>query len=266
VVRSRGDRMSGALAVALYHLIPLEFAVMIVGNLTNAFAQSVSVIAFGIVAAWPLRFSQRLSLLIFAIVLTFAFLSHTSTFAILSTATFVTSVLFWWRGGPVLRSSAVAILSALIIAVALAITLYYAHFTETYRTELSRVTAETATAAPDAGGRGVTRRLVTVPYYLDTYVGLPALALACWGIVALWRRGPSDRLVLSTAGWCLACAAFLVIGILTPVDMRYYLASIPAVAILAAVGASAGWKSGGYARLAAAALLAWAVMIGVSPP
>ena len=44
-VRVRGDWLAGALAVALYHLIPLGFGVVVVGNLTNAFAQSISVAA-----------------------------------------------------------------------------------------------------------------------------------------------------------------------------------------------------------------------------
>jgi hypothetical protein len=260
VVRNRGDRIAGALAVALYHLVPLEFGVIRVGNLTNAFAQSVSLFAFAMMAASPLRTSNWRWLLLFVIALSGAFLSHTSTFAILSTATLLTGVLFWWRGGAVLRSSAVAILIALALALIVAIAVYYAHFIDTYRAELSRLTAETATAAPDAGGRGIGSRLATVPYYLATYLGIPALALMCWGVATLWRGGPADRLALSTTGWGLACVVFLAVGVLTPLDMRYYLASIPAVAILAAIGGSAGWASGGYARAAIAGLLVWIII------
>jgi hypothetical protein len=53
------------------------------------------------------------------------------------------------------------------------------------------------------------------------------------------------------------------VGILTPLDMRYYLAVIPSFALLASAGASWWWREGGLARIAAAALLAWAVWIGV---
>ena len=49
-VRVRGDRLAGALAVGLYHLIPLGFGVVVVGNLTNAFAQSISVAALALMA------------------------------------------------------------------------------------------------------------------------------------------------------------------------------------------------------------------------
>ena len=45
--------------------------------------------------------------------------------------------------------------------------------------------------------------------------------------------------------------------------MRYYLASIPAIAILAGIGASKGWNDGGYARLASAILLAGSVVVGL---
>jgi hypothetical protein len=61
----------------------------------------------------------------------------------------------------------------------------------------------------------------------------------------------------------MSCLVFFVIGILTPVDMRYYLAAIPAIAFAAAMGASIAWAAGGAQRLVAAALLAWAVVVGV---
>ena len=45
--------------------------------------------------------------------------------------------------------------------------------------------------------------------------------------------------------------------------MRYYLASIPVVALVAGLGASAAWSAGGSARAVAGALLAWALLEGV---
>jgi hypothetical protein len=61
----------------------------------------------------------------------------------------------------------------------------------------------------------------------------------------------------------LACALFLLVGILTPLDMRYYLAAIPAVAIIAAVGASRGWDGGLEWRAATGVLLAAAAIAGI---
>jgi hypothetical protein len=76
-------------------------------------------------------------------------------------------------------------------------------------------------------------------------------------------RGAADRLTLIVWGWMLACALFLLVGILTPLDMRYYLAAIPAVAIIAAVGASRGWDGGLEWRAATGVLLAAAAIAGM---
>ncbi len=140
---------------------------------------------------------------------------------------------------------------------------YYAHFVDTYRTELARISGETAAAAPDAGGRGIGDRLASVPRYLWLYFGVPALALSAWGAALLWTRGARDRASLANAGWILTCGLFLVLGILTPVDMRYYLAAIPALALFAAVAGSIAWTSGGPPRIVAVALLAGTVFVAL---
>jgi hypothetical protein len=89
------------------------------------------------------------------------------------------------------------------------------------------------------------------------------LILTAWGARVLWQSGQPDRLSLSILGWALACTGFLILGIVSPVDMRFYLASIPVLSIVAGFGASAGWSAGGRARVAAAALLAWGLVEGV---
>jgi hypothetical protein len=143
------------------------------------------------------------------------------------------------------------------------VAIYYAHFFDTYRTELARIGGETATAAPDAGGRGIAGRLESVPRYLHIYYGVPVLALAVWGATDLWRRGARDRSTLAVIGWLVACGLFLLLGILTPVDMRYYLAAIPALAFLGAVGAASAWTDGGIPRIAAAVLLSGTIYAGL---
>jgi hypothetical protein len=260
----RGDRLAGAVAVALYHLIPLGFGIVATGNLTNAFAQSLSVAALAMMAASGVRLERRPAVALLALTLTAAFLSHTSAFAIGAVGACLVALSFLWRGGPALRSPAAAVSVAVVLAGALAIALYYIHFLDTYRTELGRVGAETANAAPDAGGRGIADRLVAVPRYLSSYFGVPSLALAFWGAGLLWRRGARDRITLAAAGWTAACLMFLVLGIVTPVDMRHYLAAIPIVALIAAVAAGIAWTSGRTPRAAAASLLAWAVVLGVA--
>ena len=261
--RVRGDRLAGAVAVALYHLIPLGFGVLAVGNLTNAFAQSLSVAGLALIASPGVRIENRGMLAALTVALLAAFLSHTSAFAIVAVASCLVAIAFWWRGGPALRSPAMAVLIAAVLAILLAVVSYYAHFLDTYRTELSRITSETAAAAPDAGGRTMSARLALVPGYLRGYYGVPALALALWGTSLLWRRGARDRVTLASAAWALACVAFLALGILTPVDLRHYLAAIPVVALAGGIASAIAWTSSTTSRTVAVILLAWATVLGI---
>jgi hypothetical protein len=262
-VRIRGDRLAGALAVALYHLIPIGFGVIATGNLTNAFAQSISIAALALMASNRVRLEHRGMVALLAATLTAAFLSHTSAFAIVSVAASFIAFVFWRHGGPALRSPAAAVLVAVTIAVVAAVARDYAHFVDTYRTELVRIGTETATAAPDAGGRGIMGRLGAVPRYLHLYFGVPVLVLAGWGASLLWQRGARERVTLSAAGWAAACLVFLGLGILTPVDMRHYLAVVPVLSLAAALAAAIGWASGGAQRIAAIGLLGWTVVIAM---
>jgi hypothetical protein len=244
VAKVWSNRLAAAMAVAIYHLVPLDFGVMTTGNLTNAFAQSVAIGAL-VLMAWD--GSRRVTALLF-VALAAAYLSHTSTLAILFVATLWTALLFWRRGEPGRRASASALAVATIAAATLAVVGYYAHFIDTYRAEFARIGHETATAAADAGGRTIGARLGGVPYSLGISIGVPILLFACLGATALARRRAEDRLTLTLSGWTLSCLTFLVIGVLTPVDMRYYLAAIPAVAIAAAYGAAGAWSEGGQRR------------------
>jgi hypothetical protein len=257
------DRRAALGAVVLYHLIPLEFRVVTVGNLTNVFAQALAVVALGMMASRHLGRAHLLWTGGLVFVLAAAFMSHTSTFPLLFLSAVLAGFLFLLRGHDATRASGWPLLLAVSAACVLAIAVYYAHFGETYRTEFARIGGETAAAAPDAGGRGIAARLETVPYYLRTYFGWPAMLLAVAGGWHLWHRGARDALTLVTAAWALACLLFLVIGVLTPVDMRYYLAAIPALALAGGIGASWLWGRGGASRALAIVLLTWAAAVGV---
>jgi hypothetical protein len=256
------DRLAAAMAVAIYHLMPLRFGVISGGNLTNAFAESVAVGVLALIAG-PAFGPSTPVVLALSITLTVAFLSHTSTFAILTLCVLLTAAVFWWRGGPALRRPALSLALALAASLFLAIAIYYAQFTETYRTEFARIGTEAKTAAPDAGGRSVLQRALAVPRYAYLYFTVPIILLAIAGAIDRWRRGSRDRLSLAVAGWGLACTLFLLLGVLTPVDMRYYLAATPAVALLAAAGASYGWQAAPHWRVLTAVLLSWAIWIAV---
>lgn len=264
VRRNWDDAWTAAAATVLYQAIPLEFRVFTVGNLTNAFAQSIAVLALVVVAASPIdrRWNRYVALL--TVVLAVAFMSHTSTFPLLLAACVCIAMLIGWKGAPAARPLAFAVLLAAAAALGLAVALYYAHFGETYRTELARIGGETAAAAPDAGGRSIAGRAGSVPMYLRTYFGLAAPALAVLGAARLFRAGARDRLTLALAGWALSCVMFLVLGVLTPVDMRYYLASVPAVAIAGAAAFGTGrLRARRPWPIVATALLAAALLEGI---
>jgi hypothetical protein len=106
-----------------------------------------------------------------------------------------------------------------------------------------------------------------VPYVLGFGVGAPVLLFAFLGAVELAQRTERNRLTLALAGWITSCAIFLVIGVLTPVDMRHELAALPALAIAAAYGAAWAWNDGWPEhkrtwRLAAAVFLAGTITTG----
>jgi hypothetical protein len=242
VARNWGNRLAGAIAVAIYHLMPLSFGVLVTGNMSNAFAQSAAVAAFALMA-WPARARWRSTALLGGVLLV-AFLSHTGTLATLFAAAVFIAVLFLLRGAPDVRRDGLAIAAATMAAAAIAVAVYYAHFMPTYRSELARIGHETAAAARDAGGRTIGDRLRAVPYSLGIYIGAPVLLFAFLGSVELMLRRTGDRLTLVLGGWTLSCLAFLALGILTPVDMRYYLAALPAIAIAAGYGAAWAWSDG----------------------
>jgi hypothetical protein len=267
VTQNWENRLAGAIAVAIYHLIPLNFGVLTTGNLTNAFAQSVAIGALAIMAAPALSASAARMTLLLAIVLAVAFMSHTGTVAILFVAALTVGILFATRGGRPLRSAAWAIMIATAAAAVVSIALYYGWFGQTYSAEFARIGHETATAAPDVGGRTAGDRLRLVPYELGIYVGAPVLLFALLGSVEIARGRGGDRLTLTLAGWMASCVAFLVLGILTPVDMRYYLAALPAIAIAAGYGAAWAWNDGWPLhrhlwRLAAVVFLAGTITTG----
>lgn len=271
LLRAGASRLAGAVAVATYHLMPLDFAIQWVANQTNAFGQSMFTIA---VAA--LVFSQgRMTggswvarmWVITGVALAFAvtFLAHTSSFAIGGAFIFVLTALVVTVGRGTLRSLATPLLIVAVVATGFAWWCYYGHFWDVYLAQYGRITGEVAqpAEASDPGGRSMLDRAALVPRYVTLYFGVPAAVLAAWGAVVTWRDRRRDLETLTLWAWVLTCLAFLVLGILTPVDMRYYLAALPAMAWLAARGTEWMWTNGTIARGGATILLLWVSWNGI---
>jgi hypothetical protein len=162
----------------------------------------------------------------------------------------------------------------LVVAIAIAIALYYGRFGPTYRAEFARIRAEVS-GGPEArrpasaalyqpGGKSIPSRAMAVPTLVGNFFTWPFTVLAGVGLALGIRSKRRDACWLTICGWLVACSGFLVLGILTPLDFRHYYAALPAVAVLAAVAAVQWWHAGGNWRVAAAGLTLGGAAIGVN--
>jgi hypothetical protein len=263
IVRLTMNRAAGVMAVAWYHVIPMTAWIMTWGNLTNAFGQSLFIATLAAAVVLPMT-SSRPSLIAVSVLAAGALLSHPSTCVILLAALAVTSAVFWWRGGAV-RASGIALATAGAAAVIVAVAVYYAWFPSVYARELTRIAARsgagiaTATLDPAIG-----TRIRQVPQLTLDYLGWPALIMAAVGI---WRMAAEqvDRTLKDLiAAWSASCIAVLLLGLVTPVQMRALLALFPAIAIAAGFGSAWAWRRSATARASVIAVGAFALWLGVS--
>jgi hypothetical protein len=292
VVRSWGDRAMGALAVVLFHLVPLPYLVLGNANLTNAFGAAVSLMTMAVATIWPPgpgQIARAAALTAFA---TVGLLSHVSIFGLLSAALIATAVFYRALGGRPLRHPARMVFLATIIAAAVSVVGYYAHFGDAYRSlertrdgTLSRAApappappgppGDPAAGAPTAFGQPAAR-----PWYRRTLIALdqglfdlgwPLAVLALVGVWRVWKDRLRGPLTWAICGWGVAYLAFLGVSVMAPVDVGYErysaefigrvdLSTYPADVLLAACGAAWLWRAGFASRIASAALVIGAVM------
>jgi hypothetical protein len=286
IVRRWDDRLVGALAVVLWTLVPQWFVVVGNANLTNAFGQSIATMAMlaaVIMTLGPRATGQAGALFL---VTSVALLSHVSTFPLLAVALTTLAACCWWLGQPGERVAGRWIALTTIAAAVFSVVTYYGQFDEAYRS-LDRVTGRAPAAvttpsdappeAPVRGGPTPPRlqRAVTAARECVVATGWPMALLAAiglWPVVASRRR---DRLSLALVAWLATCSLFLVASVVGPVEARFYrytvefigrvyYATLPALIVLAAAGASFAWRLGIAGRLLSAALVAGAVIVGSS--
>lgn len=262
VMRATSERLVAVTSVVWYHLVLMTAWIMTWGNLTNAFGQTLFVTSLAMVVAVPVEWTRRRSVALLALVAAAAMLSHPSTCAILGVVLAVTAILYRWRGGQDLQPAAYGVACAAGLAAITAFVLYYAWFPEIYMHELNRVGAEAGVrAAAPVSAFG--SRLALVPELAARYFGWPAVIVSG---VGAWRVGRKDvplRLRLLLLAWVGTCILFLLLGVLTPVDMRYHFTGFPALALMAAWGWSWAWRGGLPIRVAATLTLSAAAWVGV---
>jgi uncharacterized membrane protein len=279
VRRWRHDEVAGVAAVLAYHLLPVSFGVIATGNLTNVFASSLATMVLVVVGTSPwgrpitaadhprsVRVTGRaVTASLVGLLACAAFLSHTSTFAVLSTQLALTGLVLLAMRDSEQRRTGVALLLATGAAIGVAVLIYYGHFMDVYREAFSRAAQETGRATAAAGGRTPMARLLDVPRLVGNVYDWPAVVLAAGAVVVVAREHTGWSIAkIALAAWAASCLAFLVLGIVTPVDMRHYLAGVPVVATLVGVGFAYGWHLGGGVRFAVVLLGLWVGWLGVA--
>jgi hypothetical protein len=294
IVRVWGDRLAGAVAVALFNLVPAWYIVVGHANLTHAFGQSVALATMAAVAIWTLDRGQRAQWVGVVLLATLGLISHITTFLLLLATLVATAAFYRWIGGPALRAPARRVLLATVTALVLAVVLYWGHFGAVYQGQWQRLRVGGAVAMstqpPDLTGEGGTTvpaaaqalgrsaiplsgRITGALAQTTTNVGWPILALAVVGAWRLRSGGVRDRLVCVLLAWGTVCLSFVALSVILPGGVKYQQdawefigrvehATYPAAVILAAYGAIWAWRAGTAWRAASITLMLGAVVTG----
>lgn len=277
------DRLAGAIAAGLFHLVPRTFEIVGNANMPNSFGQSLALATLTAAVLWPLQPRQWRQIAGLTVLTAWALLSHISTFTLLSAILFVLTILYWWRGGPELRASARTILGASVVAAVLAVGLYYAHFPEAYRSAL-RVRASASASesqpasesgAPLATSTAFPAKVREAGRLSVAAVGWPIFLLGTAGLVPFWRRQSNDRLTLAVAALMITFGLFVLSVVLMPVERsfqryahefisRVTLATYPAMIVLAGFAAATAFRGAWFLRAVAAVLIGAAGYVGVT--
>jgi hypothetical protein len=233
----RGPALA-ALAVVVLQLLPGTFDALSFGNLSNAFAQGVTVL---FVAWWSGR--ARGTWITGAFLFALAATAHLSAFVVLAA---LAPALAWFRRAG-LRADRTR-LAALVVGL-LASGAYYASFVPLATAQLARL-GEGGGGGGDGFGAALLRQVLTA---LAQW-GAPAIVLALFG-----RPDPDEPGRDLVAAWCAGAVLFAV-ALVSPLDVRYLYALTFAVAAAAAAGAARLFRSrGGWRMLAVAGAVAVAV-------
>jgi len=255
----RWGAATGIIATAVAIGVPVVTQSISTANLTNVFGQS----CFSLSVAWiGWHLSRRRALagaVGSVVLLSAAYLSHFSTAVIGIPAAIAIAVAIASARDPDESRQWKWIAAAVAVAIVLSYAIYYARFHEVYARTWSRVGQEGAeTSLVATLAEHSENKAVTLSRFLLANYGWGALVLAAAGaLIALrrdWRNGWT--LVLAAVG--VVCGAFLLLGALTPIEMRANLALHPVLVCFAALGCSWLWASGriGLRVLAVLAMVA----------
>lgn len=292
VVRAWGNRLVGAVAVALFSLAPLTYGLVGSANLTNVFGQAVSIAAVAVVVLSAERLRAAAPFAGVVLLVAFGLTCHVGTLVLLPITLVAIAALSYRFGAEPLRSSARRILLATVAAAVVATVVYWGHFGDVYTRQFERLRApaaasaravpEVAPADPSAAAAPArVRTALPLPtravQALDQTVGNLGWPISLLALAGLWRlmvEGGRDRLGLAIGAWGLVCVAFVTFSVVSPGSGTYQQdalefigrvehAALPAAVLLAARGAVWAWRAGTAFRVASAVLLLGAVATGL---
>jgi hypothetical protein len=281
IVRNGGGSRQALWAVVLYEIVPLPFVVVGNGNLTNAFAQSVSLIALSVIAFAQPRPTKVVGMGVVVIVATWALLSHISTAILLGATLVLVAGAFATIGGQALRSAAVGLAISAALAASVSVFVYYRHFEEVFVTAWNRVGQSSTTMPTDAQVQQsegqqpvpISRRAQVAGREALRSFGWPIVLLAALGAFTLRKEDLSTPLGCVLLAWTvvwIGATASTVVTRVGPEFERYAveflgrvnLATYPALAIVGGRAMSVGAAPVVGMRVAARVLVASALLIG----
>jgi hypothetical protein len=296
VIRAWGNRLVGAVSVALFSLAPMTYGLVGSANLTNVFGQAVSIVAVAVVVLSAERLRATAPFVGVVLLVAFGLICHVSTLVLLPATLVALAALYHRFGVEPLRSSSGRIVLATIAAAVVATVVYWGHFGDVYAREFERLRApavasagtdsrvgpaEPSAAVPPRPAPARVRTTLPLPtraiQALDQTVGNLGWPIFLLALVGLWRvmvEGGRDRLGLAIGAWALVCVAFVAFSVVSPGSRTYQQdalefigrvehATLPAAVLLAARGAVWAWRAGTTLRVASVALLFGAVATGV---
>ena len=286
---------AGVVAVAAYLLAPLPLLVIGNANQTYAFGQSIATIGVASAMTWRLGWRRPIAALGLLALLTLGLLSHVGLIALLGGLVGASALLLAWRGAGDDRAAGLVVLAVTLVAAVLAVSVYYRHFGEAFRSAQKVGPGSAAAATPSAqppdetgpvlapgtpagpavkAGTSRLQRAGRAARLAVAAYGVPVLLLAAIGLTRLPFRTGRDRATLLVVASLAVCALVGGVSVLAPVEPRFerytdefisrlYYAVTPAVALLCAGGVSWLWTHGPTSRSVALLLMISAVIGGI---
>jgi hypothetical protein len=258
------NRLTALLCAVLWTFARAPFEALNNANLTNVFGQGFFGAALGVIAWTAAGTSLSVpALVLSAVLLTVAFLSHFSTLSVGLPLACAVGVLLIAAGRAPVRRLGLWVLVLTVGAAALSYGVYYSHFNAIYAETFARVTSH---AAPLGNSKLVAPAATKASRMLggatDDY-GLPGIPLFIAAVAGAWllvgRKG-REGLTLILAAWAFVWIGFEALGVFTAIEMRANLAAAP---MFVCFGAYALGTLASRSRLGAALAAVGALAIGL---